>query len=152
MGMLHLYLSFIAIFMLTALQNLLTACLPPSCGIAAPVYLLSLIPILSNSLMQELTSTVILSFLSLVNSGTLFLLLYFHLAPRPPLLFDFVFFFSFFFFSFSPPFFLFGTFFPMEHFNPKFGQAIKKKCKCNFTPLIQIWDHSIAFLLSFRVS
>ncbi|MPD04452.1 hypothetical protein E2C01_100143 [Portunus trituberculatus] len=53
--MLHLFLSFIAIFLLTALLILLTACLSSSCGLAAEDFLL-LNPILSNSLMQELTS------------------------------------------------------------------------------------------------
>ena len=52
---------------------------PPSCGLAAQDYLLSLTPILSNSLMQELTSIFIPSSLSLVSSGTLFLCLFFHL-------------------------------------------------------------------------
>ncbi|MPC31874.1 hypothetical protein E2C01_025174 [Portunus trituberculatus] len=40
-------LSFITIFRLTALLNLLTACLPSSCGLAAKGFLLPLIPILS---------------------------------------------------------------------------------------------------------
>merc|ERR1712035_176745 len=70
---------FYRFFMVTALLNLLTACLPPSGGLAAPDFLLTLTPFLSNSLMQELTSIFILSSLSLVNSGTLFLNLYFHL-------------------------------------------------------------------------
>ena len=47
-------------------------------GLAAQDFLLSLIPILSTSLLQELTSIFILSSLSLVNSGTLCLILYFH--------------------------------------------------------------------------
>merc|ERR1712035_239164 len=52
---------------------------PPSSGLAAPDFLLTLPPFLSNSLMKELTSIFIPSSLSLVNSGTLFLNLYFHL-------------------------------------------------------------------------
>ncbi|MPC24835.1 hypothetical protein E2C01_017929 [Portunus trituberculatus] len=55
--MLHLFLSFIAIFMLSVLLILLTACLPSSCGLAAQGLFLPLTPILSNYLMQELTST-----------------------------------------------------------------------------------------------
>merc|ERR1712035_70571 len=78
-AMLLLFLSSIVIFMATALLNLLTACLPPSGGLAAPDFLLTLTPFLSNSLMQELTSIFIPSSLSLVNSRTLFLNLYFHL-------------------------------------------------------------------------
>merc|ERR1711980_29761 len=80
-AMLLLFLSSIVIFMVTALLNLLTACLPSSSGLAAPDFLLTLTPFLSNSLMQELTSIFIPSSLSLVNSGSLFLNLYFHL-PR----------------------------------------------------------------------
>merc|ERR1712035_22001 len=76
-AVLLLFLSSIVIFMVTALLNLLTACLPHSGGLAAPDFLLTLTPFLSNSLMQELTSIFILSSLSLVNSGTLFLNLYF---------------------------------------------------------------------------
>ncbi|MPC72479.1 hypothetical protein E2C01_066787 [Portunus trituberculatus] len=78
--MLHLFLSFIAIFMLTALLILLTACLPSSCSLAAKGFLLPLIPVLSNSLTQELISILNHSNLSLVISGTLSLLLYFHLS------------------------------------------------------------------------
>merc|ERR1711980_23664 len=78
-AMLLPFLSSIVIFMVTALLNLLTACLPPSVGLAAPDFLLSLTLFLSNSLMKELTSIFILSSLSLVNSGTPFLNLYFHL-------------------------------------------------------------------------
>ena len=77
-AMLPLLLSFTAIFMLTALQISLTACLPCSRGLAAQDLLL-LTPSLSTSLMQELTSILSLSSLSLVNSGTLFPPLYFHL-------------------------------------------------------------------------
>ena len=77
--MLHPFLSFIAIFMVTVLLILLTACLPFSCGLAAQGFLLPLIPILSNSLMQELTSTLNHSSLSLVNSGTPSLHLYFRI-------------------------------------------------------------------------
>merc|ERR1712035_95523 len=76
-AMLHLFLYFIAICMLTALLNLLTACLPPSRGLAAQDFLLFLTPMLSKPQMQELTSTFTLSSLPLVNSGTVFLGLYF---------------------------------------------------------------------------
>ncbi|MPC66741.1 hypothetical protein E2C01_060893 [Portunus trituberculatus] len=76
--MLHHFLSFIAIFMLTVLLILLTACLP-SCSLAAQVFLLPLIPLLSYSQMQMLTSILKHSYLSLVNSGTPCLLLYLHL-------------------------------------------------------------------------
>merc|ERR1711980_70278 len=55
-AVLLLFLSSIVIFMVTALLNLLTACLPHSGGLAAPDFLLTLTPFLSNSLMQELTS------------------------------------------------------------------------------------------------
>ena len=75
-AMLHLYLFSTAIFMLTALLNLLlTACLLPSRGLAAQDFLL-LILILSIYLMQELTSIFTPSSLTLVNSGTLFLCLF----------------------------------------------------------------------------
>ncbi|MPC25697.1 hypothetical protein E2C01_018820 [Portunus trituberculatus] len=47
--------------------------------LATQSFLLPLIPILSNSLMQELSSTLNHSYLSLVNSGTPCLLLYFRL-------------------------------------------------------------------------
>ena len=77
--MLLLYLSSTAIFMLTAPLNLLTACLHPFRGLAAQDFLLLLILILSIFLMQELTSIFTLSSLTLVNSGTLFLCLFFHL-------------------------------------------------------------------------
>ena len=77
--MLPLLLSFTTIFMLTALLLLLIACLPCSHGLAAQDLSLPLTPILSISLMQELTSILSLSTLSLVNSVTLSLLLYFHL-------------------------------------------------------------------------
>ena len=77
--MLHFYLYSIAIFMLTALLNLVTACLPHFRVLAAQDYLLLLILILSTFLMQELTSIFTLSSLTLVNSGTLFLCLFFHL-------------------------------------------------------------------------
>ena len=62
--MLYLYLFLTAIFMLTALLNSLTACLPLSRGLAAQDFLLLLIPILSIFLMQELTSIFTLSSLS----------------------------------------------------------------------------------------
>ena len=51
----------------------------PRYGSAQLCFLLILTPFQSNSLMQELTSTFIPSSLSLVNSGTLFPNLYFHL-------------------------------------------------------------------------
>ena len=76
---LHLLLSSTVIFMLTTLLNLLTACLPPFCSLAAHDFPLTIIPILSTSLMQELTSIFNLSSLNLVNSETLYLNLYFHL-------------------------------------------------------------------------
>ena len=85
-AVLLLYLSSTAIFMVTALLNLLTACLPHSRGLAAQDFLLSLIPILSTSLMQELTSIFILSSLLLVNSGTLYLILFSHLPTTWTLL------------------------------------------------------------------
>ena len=78
--MLHLYLSSTTIFMLTALLNLLTACLSPSRGLAAQDFLFLLISSLSIFLMQELTSIFTLSLLTLVNSETLFLYVFFHLA------------------------------------------------------------------------
>merc|ERR1712035_178099 len=78
-AVLLLFLFSIVFFMITALLNLLTACLRLSGGLAAPDFLLTLTPFLSNSLIQELTSIFILSSLSLVNTGTLFLNLYFHL-------------------------------------------------------------------------
>ena len=77
--MLHPLLSFITIFMLTALLILLTACLPSSCDLAAQDFLLPPIPILSNSLMQELISTLSHSLLPLVNSETLSLPLHLQL-------------------------------------------------------------------------
>merc|ERR1712035_94467 len=43
-AVLLLFLSSIVIFMVTALLNLLTACLPPSGGLAAPDFLLALTP------------------------------------------------------------------------------------------------------------
>ena len=64
---------FTAIFMVTALLILLTACLPCSRGLAAQDLPLPLTPILSTSLMQELTSILSLSSLSLVNSASVFL-------------------------------------------------------------------------------
>ena len=77
--MLHLLLSSTVISMLLALLNLLTSYLPNSRGLAAHDYLLPLIPILSTHLMHELTNIFNLSSLLLVNSGTLYLNLYFHL-------------------------------------------------------------------------
>ena len=76
--MLQLYLFPTAIFMLTALLNLLTACHHLSRNLTAQGFLLS-IPILSIFLMQELTSIFTLSSLTLVNFGTFFLCLFFHL-------------------------------------------------------------------------
>ncbi len=69
--------SSVAIFMLTALLNLLNECFPSSHGLAVHVFLQKLTPILSKPLMQEWTSTSSLSSISLVNSGTAFLPLYF---------------------------------------------------------------------------
>ncbi|MPC19229.1 hypothetical protein E2C01_012140 [Portunus trituberculatus] len=66
--------------MLTALLILLTSCLPSSCDLAVQGFLLSLIPILSNSLIQGLTSIFNHSYLSLVNSGNSCMILYFHLS------------------------------------------------------------------------
>ena len=77
--MLHLHLSSTAIFMLTALLNLLIACLPPSRGLTAENILLLLIPILSIFLMEKLTSIFTLWSLTLVNSENLFLSLFFQL-------------------------------------------------------------------------
>ncbi|MPC96042.1 hypothetical protein E2C01_091278 [Portunus trituberculatus] len=69
----HLFVPFIDNFMLTA-------CLLSSHGIIAQGFLLlPLIPILSNSPIQKLTSFLNHSYLSLVNSGTPCLFLYFHL-------------------------------------------------------------------------
>ncbi len=70
-AMLHLYLSSTAIFMVTAPLNLLTACFLPSCALTTQNFLLPLLPILSTSLMQEITSIFILYSLLLVTSGTL---------------------------------------------------------------------------------
>ena len=78
--MLHLYIFSTAIFMLTALLNLLTTCLHPSRDLVAQGFLLLLVSIISISLMQELTSIFTLLYLTLTNSGTLFLCLFFHLA------------------------------------------------------------------------
>ena len=60
-------------------SDLLPVYLPCSRGLAAQDLPLPLTPILSTSLMEELTSMLSLSSLSPVNSGTLSLLLYFHL-------------------------------------------------------------------------
>ena len=65
-------LSSTAIFMSTALLNLLTAFIPPCRGLATQDFLLLLIPILTIYLMQELTRIFTLLSLILVNSGTLF--------------------------------------------------------------------------------
>ncbi|MPC12808.1 hypothetical protein E2C01_005517 [Portunus trituberculatus] len=73
--MLHLLLSSAAIFMLTGLLILLTAYLSLICSLAAQCFLL-LVPTLSTFLMQELTSTLSHSYLTLVNSGTPNLFLY----------------------------------------------------------------------------
>ena len=78
--MLHLYLSYIAIFMLIAFLYLLTACLSPYRGLVAQDFLLLLILILFIFLMQELTTSIFtLSSFTLVYSRTLFLCLFFHL-------------------------------------------------------------------------
>ena len=69
-GMLRLLLFSIAIFMLTALLFLLSACLFSSWGLTAQGFIL-LISIQSISLVQELTSTFCHSYLSMVNSETL---------------------------------------------------------------------------------
>ena len=65
--MLHLYLFSTTIFMLTALLNLLIACLPTFRGLAAQDFLLLVILILSIFLMQELISIFSLSSFTLVN-------------------------------------------------------------------------------------
>ena len=70
--MLHHLLSSITVFMLTPLLILLTACLPSSCGLTTQDFLLPITSILSNSLMQELTSTPSHLFLLLVNSAFVF--------------------------------------------------------------------------------
>ncbi len=75
--LLHLCLSFITICMLTALQNLLIACLPPSCSQATPGFPFWLTPILSKLFMQESNSISILSSLLLVSREATFLCLYF---------------------------------------------------------------------------
>ena len=76
--MLHLFST--SIFMLTVLPSLLTACLHPSRSLTVQGFLLLFIPFLSIFLMQELTSIFTLSSLTLVNSETLFLRLFFHLS------------------------------------------------------------------------
>ena len=76
--MLQLLLSFTALFTLTALLNLLAAC-PPTFLRLRRKRFSTLIPILSTSLLQELNNIFTLSFLLLVNSGTLYLNLYFYL-------------------------------------------------------------------------
>lgn len=79
--MLPLMLSYTVIFMLVALLFLPTACLPCPRFLAAKDFIFPLAPVLSTSLMQELTSVLSLSFLPLVNSGTPYLLLYFYFLP-----------------------------------------------------------------------
>ena len=69
----------LSIFYRYYLLNLLTACFPPSRCLAAHDFLLLLIPILSIYLMQEFISIFTLASLTLVNSGTLFICLFFHL-------------------------------------------------------------------------
>ncbi len=83
-AMLLLSQSSIAIFMLTALLNLLTACHPPP--FSRPRFTrLSTSSLMYCPLMQEWTRTSIPSSLSLVNCGTASLLLYFLLpATRTP--------------------------------------------------------------------
>ena len=77
--MFHLHLFATAISMLTALLNLLTVCLHTYDSFAAKDFIL-LIFILSIFLMHVLTSFFTLSSLTLVNSGTFFLFLFFHLT------------------------------------------------------------------------
>ena len=67
--MLHLYLFSTAILILTALLNLLTACLHPFRSLTAQDFLLLLILILFIFLMPELTSIFTLSPITLVNFG-----------------------------------------------------------------------------------
>ncbi len=76
-SLLLLCLFCIAIFMLTALRNLLTACLPLSRGLAKFSFLHLFTPILPKPLMQESPSIFINSPHSLVTSGTALLCLYF---------------------------------------------------------------------------
>ncbi len=75
--LLLLCLSFIAIFMLTALRNLLTTFLPPSHSLAELDFPLLLTPLQYKPLMQESTSIFIPSSLSLASSETAFLCLCF---------------------------------------------------------------------------
>ena len=77
--MLPLYLFSTAISMLTALLNLLTACLHLSHGLIAQGFLFFLIPMLYIFLMQELTSIFTLSFHILVTSRALCYCMFFHL-------------------------------------------------------------------------
>ena len=76
---LHLLLSSSIIFMLTALLNLLTACFLQSCGLVALNFLLTLI--LYSVHPRYARANQYLNFFSLllVNSGTLYLNLYFYL-------------------------------------------------------------------------
>ncbi len=76
-AMLLHFLYFTVIFMLTALLNVLTACLHLSHGLAAQDFPLKLTLLLSKFLIQELTCIFSLSSLLLVNSGTAFLCLHF---------------------------------------------------------------------------
>lgn len=78
-------LSFIAISMLTALFNLLNACLHPTRGLAAHEFIPVPITMLTDFLLQELTSIFSISCFSLVNSGTAFLRLYFLLSSKQTL-------------------------------------------------------------------
>lgn len=73
---LHLYLSFIDIFMSNALLNLLTAFLNPLRGPSAHYILPMPTSILSKSLVQELTSSFVPSSLSLIESQTAFLCIF----------------------------------------------------------------------------
>ena len=72
-AVLHHFLFTITITQDTALLNSLNACFLPSGGHATLAKLPTLTPFLSNSLMQELTGILILSYTQLANSGTLYL-------------------------------------------------------------------------------
>ena len=74
--MLHLCLFSTVIFMLTALLNLLTACLHPSRCLIVQGFLLNFIPILPIFLKLESTSIFTLSTLTLVNSELSFFVCY----------------------------------------------------------------------------
>ena len=84
--MLHLCLFSIATSIVTALLNFLLSSLLHYVVHVIPVRLQTLIPLLSNSLMQELTVTLSPSFIIRVNSGTVSLCLYFPLPMTSNLL------------------------------------------------------------------